>query len=130
MFAPKKEKPPTYRMEPDLRIPLWTMKPMLKGILEEKMKEHEYQAMKTRATTLLLSSVIRDKIKEQLCLVCPRYKFVVHVLIAQQDPEENSTSFQFSSRALTSEAFDDYMEESYHGRTFTCNATVWACYTD
>jgi len=130
MFAPKKEKPPTFRMEPDLKIPLWTMKPVLKGILEDRLKDHEYQALKSRTLVLLLSSQIRDKIKQELSHICPRYKFVIHVVIAEQDPEETSTSIHLASRSLISEAFDDFLEESYFGRTFTCNAAVWACYTD
>jgi len=106
------------------------MKPVLKGILEDRLKDHEYQALKSRTLVLLLSSQIRDKIKQELSHICPRYKFVIHVVIAEQDPEETSTSIHLASRSLISEAFDDFLEESYFGRTFTCNAAVWACYTD
>ena len=88
-------------------------------ILHAHLHDRTYERHQCSALTTELSGLIKDALKT---FGCPRYKFIVQVLLS----EEQDETFQLVSRAYWDAQSDRFAQSIYINPSLICIATTFA----
>ena len=114
----------TYKMCPDQKFIPGKTKAYIREILEENLKEKEYDEETAKELCLTLSDEIKSKVKE-LWLV-DRFKIVCVVHIGKPVDQ----GMQITSRCLWNPTFDTFATESYRSDKIFGEASVFVLYVE
>ena len=112
----------SFALRPATRFPAAAVREMLGALLAERLaptaaKDWKYSSEGTKP----LAEAIRQRLK---ALQLSRYKFVVHVVVA----ENRGQGFKLASRCLWDASIDDVATESYTNDNIFAVATVFGVY--
>lgn len=114
----------TYKMSPDQKFLSGKAKAYMEDLLENKLKDLEYDDEKAKSLCLSLSEEIKGKVKENWLV--SRYKLVCVVNIGKPFNQ----GLQITSRCLWNSAFDTFVTASFSTEKVFGMATVYAIFLE
>ena len=113
----------TYKLEPDegKKFSAAKVEKMLHSVLQSFLAGETYDPAMCANLTRNISNVIKSRVQE---FNFPRYKFICHVMIAQNGAQ----SMQAVSRALWDTNTDTFVSATYKNTTFHAVANVYGVY--
>ncbi|KXJ19285.1 tctex1 domain-containing protein 1-B [Exaiptasia diaphana] len=114
----------TYKMSPDQKFLPGKVKAYMENLLENTLKDLEYDDEKAKGLCLSLSEEIKGKVKENWLV--NRFKLVCVVNVGKPFNQ----GLQITSRCLWNSAFDTFVTASFSTEKIFGMATVYAIYLE